>query len=203
MLTVDLTEARKAFLGALAAFFAAADRLDDHALLGPSRAYGWSRLDCLVHVRVGLEEMLAGTPALTDAGPTVDAASYWTAWGADADDDPVPGILWTRRTASAYARPRDVLEHLGMVVAGLEGAAAAMPDAAVRFQGHVLTTGDFLATWAVELTVHHLDLDLPGDSAGPDPAALRLARRTAEALGGDATAGDDDVRAVLRGFGRA
>jgi hypothetical protein len=57
-----------------------------------------------------------------------------------------------------------------------------LDDGVLAFQGGVLTTGDFLATWAVELAVHQLDLAREVDVAPPTPGALRLARRTVEAL---------------------
>lgn len=201
-LTIQLDEARSAFISQLTAFEAAVESLDDLALLGASRAHGWSRLDCIVHVRMGLQELLAGMNAQTDESCDVDAASYWTTWEECADDDPVPGILMTRRTASAYTRPTHCLEHLRDVCAGLRRAAQALPAEPVAFQGRVLSAGDLLATWAVELVVHHLDLDLPEASApGPAPAATALARRTVVAL--DAQVDYcDDTEAVLRGFGR-
>ncbi|MCL6424145.1 maleylpyruvate isomerase N-terminal domain-containing protein [Brachybacterium sp. JHP9] len=171
--------------------------------MAPSRAHGWARVDCLVHVRVGLEEMLAGMSATTDEMPTVDAASYWSTWEDGAEEDPVPGILWTRRTASAYSRPQNAMEHLSMVGRGVRGTAARIDEGALAFQGHVIATGDFLATWAVELTVHHLDLDLPLGEPALAPAALTLARHTVDALHPDvADPAEDDERAVLRGFGR-
>lgn len=202
-LSIPLAEGRAALLAGLDAFEAAVASLDDLALLAPSRAHGWARVDCIVHVRVGLEEMLAGTAAVTGAAPTVDAASYWSTWQESEEADPVPGILWTRRTASAYARPRGVIEHLDMVTRGVRAAAERMDEGALAFQDQVIATGDFLATWAVELTVHHLDLDLSPDHPAPAPPALALARRTVDALHPDETdAAEGDARAVLRGFGR-
>lgn len=204
-LSIDLDPAREAFCAALDAFGTAADHLDDQALLAPSRCLGWTRLDCLVHVRVGLEEMLAGSFAPAEAAADVDAASYWSTWEDAEEEDPVPGILWTRRTAGAYARPRHALEHLEMVMAGLRTRAGQLEPGRLSFQGHVITTGDFLATWAVELTIHHLDLDLPAAAPHVSPAALALARRTVQALDGssaDAADGLTDEQAVLRGFGR-
>ncbi|MGL5910014.1 MAG: hypothetical protein ACRCZP_08430, partial [Phycicoccus sp.] len=47
------------------------------------------------------------------------------------------------------------------------------------FQGLVLTSGDLLASWAVENAVHHLDLLVAGPASA---SALGLARSTAEAL---------------------
>ena len=49
----------------------------------------------------------------------------------------------------------------------------------------MITTGDFYATWAVELAVHHLDLELELIMEPPDTgAALDLARQTVEELAG-------------------
>lgn len=202
-LTIPLDEARAAFLAELTAFEAAGESLDDISLLGASRAHGWSRLDCIVHVRMGLQELLAGMNAQTDEACDVDAASYWTTWEDSAVDDPVPGILMTRRTASAYTRPTHCLEHLRHVCTGLRRAAQALPDEPVAFQSHVLSAGDLLATWAVELVVHHLDLDVPNEVSAPGPAlaATALARRTVVAIDAQVDY-SDDTEAVLRGFGR-
>lgn len=67
----------RACAGAVRALVAAADALTDDALLAPSRCAGWSRLDALVHVHLGLQEMLLGVVTPADAEPDVDAASYW------------------------------------------------------------------------------------------------------------------------------
>lgn len=201
--SVPLAEARTAFLAALDAFEEGASSLDDLTLLGVSHVHGWSRLDCLVHVRLGLQEMLAGLAARTDATPDVDAASYWTTY--EAEKDPVPGILMTRRTASAYARPRHALEHLNQVSAGLRHAANTLTDGSIAFQGHVFTAGDMLATWAVELAVHHQDLALPAGAPAPAPAAVRIGRRTAEAIDSrpaSRVGTEDDLAVMLAGFGR-
>ncbi len=63
------------------------------------------------------------------------------------------------------------------------------------------STGDFLGSWAVELAVHHLDLELIADP--PAASALRLARRTVEDLTEVAVPEDwDDATVVLAGTGR-
>ncbi len=68
------------------------------------------------------------------------------------------------------------------------------------WQGHVFTAGDFLAIWAVEDVVHHLDL--LSDEPAP-PSALRLARRTVEALTDNLVpAGWTDRDATLIATGR-
>lgn len=107
----------------------------------------------------------------------------------------------TRRTASAYSRPTHALEHLHHVAAGLRLAVPRMPDQPVRFQGHVLSAGDLLATWAVEVVLHQHDLDAPGAAAQLAPDALLIGRRTAEALG--ETLDADDLAVLLAGFGRS
>jgi hypothetical protein len=74
-------------------------------------------------------------------------------------------------------------------------------DTRCSWQGHVFAAGDFLAIWAVENVVHHLDLV----AADPPPASgLRLARATIEALV-DAPLPSTltDEEAVLIGTGRS
>lgn len=195
----------RACAGALRSLLAAADGLSDDALLVPSRCAGWSRLDALVHVHLGLQEMLLGVVTPAAAEPDVDAESYWRTDPPSNDDsaDAIDQLGYLHRLGSAYRRPRGVVGHLRVTAEGLTGAVERMPEGAVRFQGHVLTTGDCLATWATELAVHHLDLDLSADAPGPDPDALSLARQTAEALAGQPSDAASDTAAVLRGWGRA
>ena len=94
------------------------------------------------------------------------------------------GILHTRRTATAYERPGHAVRHLRDASDAAVVAAEGLADGRVRFQGHVLTAGDLLATWAVELVVHHHDLGEHLDVGEPDAAALELALATAETLAG-------------------
>ena len=71
------------------------------------------------------------------------------------------------------------------------------------FQGHVITSGDFFATWAVELAVHHLDLTSELIMEPPTADSLRLARETVQELaGGELPTTLTDVEAVLIGTGR-
>ena len=180
------------------AFVGAASALDDLALLGPSRCHGWSLLDLVVHVRLGLQEMAVGTTSRTDEAPDHDAASYWSTRPDDRDDDPVPHILWLRRTASAYVRPTSAVTHLRDVATAAIAAVRAMPEGVVGFQGQRMTTGDFVATWVVELAVHQLDL---GDD--DDVPGAGWARATIEAVAdADLPAALDDRSAVLAGLGR-
>jgi hypothetical protein len=182
------------------AFATAAGSFSEYDLLGAARVHGWSRLDVVVHVRAGLEEMLGVCAGRVDGPPDHDAASYWASFAAD-DDDPVPQILWMRRTASAYTRPTGALRHLADVVTAARMALARLDDQPVLFQGKRMTSGDFLATWVVELAVHQLDL---GESAGhPVPEALSVVRRTVESLANVDLPGPwTDEDAALIGLGR-
>jgi hypothetical protein len=178
-LSLDHATARGLLLEQTDRFAAAAEGFSDYDLLAASRVHGWSRLDTVVHVRAGLEEMVGVCAAQVEDAPDHDAASYWASFAAG-DVDPVPHILWMRRTAAAYNRPSGALRHLTDVAATGRIALRRMPDHPVLFQGKTMTSGDFLATWVVELAVHHLDL---GEPAGhPTPGSLAVVRRTVEAL---------------------
>lgn len=150
---------------------------DELALLDPSRCRGWSRLDLIVHVRSGLDEMAATAHVHSPNRVDHDAASYWTSHPDDRDSDPVAHILWLRRSASAYGRPRAAVRHLTDAVQRAEASVRAMTDAPVLFQGKTLTAGDFVATWVVELAIHLLDLDVAATPVGGG-----LTRSTIEAL---------------------
>lgn len=104
-LTCALGPARDLFKHQATGFLEAAQALDDTELLDPSRCRGWSRLDLIVHVRMGLDGMASTTAATTQQPADHDAVSYWTSDPDVRDDDPVPHIMWLRRTASAYSRP--------------------------------------------------------------------------------------------------
>jgi hypothetical protein len=181
-------------------FVAAARSFSDYDLLGASRVHGWSRLDVVVHCRLGLEEMAGVCAMQVDGDCDHDAASYWASFAAD-DDDRVPHIMWMRRTSTAYNRPEGALRHLDDVAAMLRVALARMPDHPVQFQGKVMTSGDFLATWVVELAVHQLDL---GEEAGhPTSGSLQAVRRTVEAVADvDLPETWDDEDAALIALGR-
>jgi hypothetical protein len=145
--------------------------------------------------------MLGGLVSPVDDEPTVDAATYWSAFAAEyGSEEPVPVLMAQRRRTAAYARPASACEQLHDVAAALLRGVAAFGDRQCLWQGQVFAPGDFLAVWAVENVVHHLDLR----SAEPAPApALTLARSTVEALVGSplpATWTEED--ATLIGTGR-
>lgn len=178
------------------------ESLSDYDLLAASRCYGWTVLDLVVHVDTGLQEMLAGFPASsTNAPADQDAASYWRDYLGD--DDAVDAIMGTRRTSAAYQRPSEAVQHLRMTADGVRPTAQRMRGGRVAVQDHTLTSGDFLASWAVELAVHQLDLSCALEVADPTPGSVNMARRTIEALL-DAQLPTDwsDITCTLLGAGR-
>lgn len=58
-LRIEHDPARAAFLGELQSFVGVVEGLTDRDLLSASRCHGWALLDVVVHVRTGLQEMLA------------------------------------------------------------------------------------------------------------------------------------------------
>lgn len=200
-LNLDLVTARAAFAESVDRIVAAASDLAEYDLLGRSRCHGWTRLDVVTHVVAGWQEMLGGMVSQVEDEPTVDAASYWTAFAEDVGgEDPVEVLMSQRRRSAAYARPASACAHLQDVAAAVRRGAENLPDRPCTWQGHVFSAADFLAVWAVEDVVHHLDLDLAG---GVPAAALSLARATVEALLGEALpASWSDREAVLIGTGR-
>ena len=198
-------EARTALLAQLDALVSAVRGLSDLELMAASHCTGWTVGDVVVHVHLGLQEMLLGLVTRTDEDADTDAAEYWRSAPPtnDEDGDQVAGMRFVRLLGAAYRRPAGLVRHLLPTVEGVRAAVTALQPGAVRFQGHVLTTGDFLATWAVELAVHHLDLTRELTVAPPAAPALGLARTTIEALVGAELPGtwaDDTV--VLLGAGR-
>lgn len=200
-LTVPFSDARTACVESIDGFVGAVDALGEYDLLAGSRCHGWTRLDVVVHVIAGWQEMLGGMVSVVDEAPTVDAASYWPAFAAEfSSDDPVPALMAQRRRTATYVRPADVVDHLHELAGAVRHGVLAGADRPCRWQGHVFTAGDYLAVWAVEDVVHQLDLRT--DAPAPD-AALRVARATVEALVGESLPGAwSDAEAVLVGTGR-
>ena len=97
-LHVDHDAARDAVADGLRALLAAVEGLDDRALLAASRCHGWSVGDVLVHLHLGLQEMLLGLVTPADADPDADAASYWTGEVPtnDPDADDLAGVRFVR-----------------------------------------------------------------------------------------------------------
>lgn len=200
-LGVDLTRARPACRASITALVGAVDELGELELLASSRCLGWTRLDVVVHMIAGWQEMAGGLLGVVEGPATVDAASYWPAFAdQEADEDPVRALMAQRRRTASYLRPASALAQLHDVAQALLRGIDAAHEGHLTWQGHVFTTGDFLTTWAVEDVVHHLDLQVV---APPAPDALTLARETVEALAAaPLPAGWDDEEAVLVGSGR-
>ena len=204
-MNVDHEGGRAAFLAGLDAFTRCAEGLSDLQLMAASRCTGWTVGDVVVHVHLGLQEMLLGLVSLTAEEPDTDASSYWriTLPTTDDDADQMAGMRFVRLLSGSYRRPSNAVRHMLPTVEGVRVAASRLQSDAVRFQGHVLSRGDFLATWAVELAIHHLDMGRELDLPPPAPSALRLARLTVEALAGvDAPRTWSDETTVLLGAGR-
>ena len=183
-LSVPHEEGRAAFVDALDHFVDAVEPLDDNAFLAATWCWGWSVVDLVTHVRLGLEEVAAGLLAAgpSAAAPDHDAATYWLSQPSGGADEEVAGVLHLRRLASATRSPRTALVPLRVVADALLAGTGRLPDGVLAFQGCTLTTGDFLATWAVELAVHQLDLARDVEVPPPPRAALDLAHRTVRAL---------------------
>ena len=200
-LSASIDDGRAACVDSIDAFLCAVETFSEYELLDASRCHGWSRLDVVTHVLAGWQEMLGGMVSPVDDEPSVDAASYWSAFATEySTDDPVPVLMSQRRRSSAYARPASATAQLHDVAATVRRGVAHFQDRPCLWQGHVFAAGDFLAVWAVEDVVHHLDL--LSDEPAP-PNALRLARATIEALIAQPLPGVcGDEEAVLMGTGR-
>jgi uncharacterized protein (TIGR03083 family) len=202
---VEHGAAQLAYLDALGALVDALAGLDDSDMLATSRCYGWNVGDVLVHVHLGLQEMVLALGVWTDEEPDTDAAGYWQAFPPSPEITPaqIDDIQFVRRTNAAYRRPADLPRHFAVTAAGLADRVTALPGMVTPFQGKIMASGDFLAIWAVELVIHHLDLQAELAIAPPGAAALLLARRTVEALlGGPLPSHIDDETVVLAGAGR-
>jgi Mycothiol maleylpyruvate isomerase N-terminal domain len=196
--------ARDAFVAEYALLEELAGSLTDEQLLLASRCRGWAVCDVLCHLHIGLQEILVGFASPTDRRADTDFASYWRDCCTD-DDLDLGHARFVRLVASAYARPGGLVAHLRKPMgAVLRLARSAAPDQRLDFQDHVLPVGDFLATWAVEAAVHHLDLtvELPG-APPPEAASLAVTRDTLDALlGRRVPVAWDDATYALKGTGR-
>jgi len=195
---VDHDAGRTGFLDGLKALRAVADGLDDDQLLTASRCRGWTVGDVLVHVHLGMQEMLLGVVSPTERAPDIDAATYWSApAGAQSAASPVGHVRFVRAVGAAYRCPAGIVAHLRPTADALAAAVDALPDGVVAIQGHAMRTGDFLATWALELAVHHLDLGAGLALPPPAPTAVGLARATLEELAGGPLPWDDHTTVLI------
>ena len=140
----------------------------------------------LTHVHLGLQEMLLGIVSPTEDSRHRRRGDVLVAGSAEqrrraSDTD---HVRYVRSVTSAYQRPSGGIRHLSVTGSAVMRAATRLPASDLDFQGHVISTGDFYATWAVELAVHHLDLGLELIMEPPGRGALDLARQTVEELAG-------------------
>ena len=202
---IDHAAGRDSFIDELALLLEIAGGLSERDLLAASRCRGWTVADVLTHVHLGLQEMLLGIVSPTGARPTVDATTYWSQAPSSNDDaaSDTDHVRYVRLVTSAYQRPSGGIRHLTVTGSTVMRAATRSPASNLDFQGHVITTGDFYATWAVELAVHHLDLGLELILEPPDTGALDLARQTVEELAGGPFPPDlSQTDVILIGTGR-
>lgn len=192
------------FTAQLETFLSALDQLGDDGFWATTRCRGWCAGDVMVHVHLGLQEMLLGVVSPTSSAADTDAASYWAGSVAGAEDaaPELHQLHFVRLLTAAYRQPRNLRSQLRTTAAALIRGVQALPEGRVSFQNRVLATGDFLATWAVELAIHHLDLSRELTLDPPHPAALTLARQTIETLAAPFPEGWSDERVVLLGTGR-
>jgi uncharacterized protein (TIGR03083 family) len=205
MRRIEPDRARAAMVASYQAVTSDAGKLGEVELARSSFCRGWSRADLLFHLLLDAQRALVtfATPAAGE--PDVDFASYWTPFqpGAEGYDE---HARFVRRVASSYRSDLVIVALWTETAAAAARAAAALPAAAkVATQGHVLSAADFLATLAVEATIHHLDLAAgDGSLAGPSGPGLAVTRETLDGiLGQQVPVGWDDVSYVLKATGRA
>ncbi|MFC4562202.1 maleylpyruvate isomerase N-terminal domain-containing protein [Nocardiopsis mangrovi] len=189
-----------------AALRAAVAELPDEDFEHPSGCAGWLVRDLVCHLVIDAQDVLItlATPADPDAGPTVDAVTYWNVTGRPpTGEDPLDALIV--RLAAAYQEPHLLKFHLDDVGSAAGRAAAlADPGARVSTRGEVLTAGDYLTAYVLEWTLHHLDLIAHLPHTAPPPAeGLARSRAMLEEIAGAAfPASFTDTDALLVGTGR-
>ncbi|MEU9201028.1 maleylpyruvate isomerase N-terminal domain-containing protein [Streptomyces sp. NPDC048332] len=187
-----------------AALRAAVAGLPDEDFARPSGCTGWLVRDLVCHLVIDAQDVLITLATPVASEPTRDAVTYWeVSTTAPTGDDPLDAL--TVRLAAAYEEPWLLRFHLDDV-GSAAGRAAALADPAGRVgtRDEVFTVDDYLTTYVLEWTLHHLDLiaHLP-DAAGPPPEGLARSRVLLESIAGaafPASLSDRDV--LLVGTGR-
>lgn len=178
--------------------------LSDEDFEQPSGCTGWLVRDLACHLVIDAQDVLITlvTPAETE--PTRDAVTYWdVARTPPTGDDPLDAL--TVRLAAAYEEPWLLKFHLDDVGSAAGRAAElADPELRVATRDFVLTAGDYLCTYVLEWTLHHLDLiaHLP-DAAQPPAEGLVRSREMLEKIAQSGfPASFSDTDALLVGTGR-
>ncbi|MGW0829090.1 maleylpyruvate isomerase N-terminal domain-containing protein [Streptomyces prunicolor] len=186
------------------ALLAAVADLSDEDFARPSGCAGWLVRDLVCHLVIDAQDVLITLVTPADTEPTRDAVTYWAvSQTPPTGDDPLDALIV--RLAAAYEEPWLLKFHLDDV-GSAAGRAARLADPGLRVstQDEVLTTGDYLAAYVLEWTLHHLDLvaHLP-EAAGPSAEVLAGARELLETIAGAAFPSSfSDTDALLVGTGR-
>ncbi|WP_411123028.1 maleylpyruvate isomerase N-terminal domain-containing protein [Streptomyces sp. x-19] len=192
------------FSRAWTALRTAVAELPDADFARPSGCTGWLVRDLVSHLIIDAQDVLITLVTPADTAPTRTAVTYWDVTDTPpTGDDPLDAL--TVRLAAAYEEPRLLKFHLDDVGSAAGRAAAlADPDLRVGTRGEVLTAADYLATYVLEWTLHHLDLIAHLPAAAPPPAeGLARARELLEGIAGTAfPASFSDADALLVGTGR-
>jgi hypothetical protein len=170
----------------------------------PTGCAGWSVRDLLFHMHGDAQRALVAFATPAGTAPDTDAVSYWRHWRPGTDSARL-SLRMTRIGASVFPGLAPILGRYAEATRAVAHVAAHTdPDLAVRTQGHVLRAADLVHTLVVEAAVHHLDLVLALDRAGPSAGALRLVREVLDGLLGEAPPVPwDDVTYARAGTGRA
>ncbi|MFF8018705.1 maleylpyruvate isomerase N-terminal domain-containing protein [Streptomyces sp. NPDC007929] len=183
---------------------AAVADLSDEDFGRPSGCTGWLVRDLVCHLVVDAQDVLITLATPSDREPTRDALTYWdVSRTPPTGDDPLDAL--TVRLAAAYEDPGLLKFHLDDV-GSAAGRAALLADPAGRVgtRGEILTVGDFLSTYVMEWTLHHLDLiaHLPGAEQPPAEGLTRSREMLEEIVGSPFPSAFHDVDALLIGTGR-
>jgi hypothetical protein len=195
---------RQAMTASYLALTETVGRMNEDDLAGWSLCRGWTRADVLFHTLLDAQRALVtfATPAAGE--PDVDFVSYWAPFR-PGEAGAAEHARFVRRMAACYAGNLAIVRQWTETAQAAVHAASSLPDGLrVATQGHVLDIGDFLATLAVEATIHHLDLIAADDGPGHSSEGLAAVRMTLDGiLGGPVPADWDDVTYALKGTGRA
>lgn len=179
---MSVVDPRPLFDACLGALRGCVAELSDTDLTRPTACRGWHVADLVTHLRLGADEVLRGLASTTNNPADRDALSYWSDWPAKGAPS-FADVRWLWAQSAAYSHGGELRSHFEDSARAAQSAGARAPAGRIEFQSHVMTIDDFLATWVVEFTVHHLDLVRYLDAQpSPDPGALRFTVVSLEAL---------------------
>ncbi|MDT7783589.1 MAG: hypothetical protein QOF58_2008 [Pseudonocardiales bacterium] len=184
----------------LGSLLRAVGSLTDDDFARPSGCAGWLVRDLVCHFVIDAQDVLITLVTPTADPVTHDAVTYWKVSSSPADD---PLAALTVRLAAAYTEPWMLKHHVDDVgQAALRAAELADPTLKVSTQDMVLCTSGFLGAYVWEWTLHHLDLVMHLDAAGPPAETLARCREMLEQIAGAFPAAWSDADVLLVGTGR-